>query len=173
MGQNIRPPVLRQLRHKMKVSFSLANSKTKTTKPVGAAPSLKRPAAFASLGDDEPIDAAPTSVGISSNAGANKLLVAQGVLMSKAMKKRMEEEKKIDATVFEYDEVWDKMQDAKQRQKEAKEVDAKERKVRTSSSPSALGAGAKDSTYSSPSTSITCLLLRLPGGWTISELKRR
>ena len=41
----------------------------------------------------------------------------------------MEEEKKVDATVFEYDEVWDKMQEAKQRQKEAKEVEAKERKV--------------------------------------------
>lgn len=41
----------------------------------------------------------------------------------------MEAEKKVDETVYEYDEVWDKMQEAKQRQKEAKEVDSKERKV--------------------------------------------
>ena len=45
------------------------------------------------------------------------------------MKKKLEEEKKVDSTVFEYDEVWDKMQEAKQRQKEAKEADSKERKV--------------------------------------------
>ena len=44
-------------------------------------------------------------------------------------KKKLEEEKKVDSTVFEYDEVWDKMQEAKLRQKEAKEADAKERKV--------------------------------------------
>lgn len=112
----------------MKVSFSLSNSKSKAAKPVGAAPSLKRPAAFASLGDDEPLDAAVTSA-VDSNASTNKKLVAQGVQMSKAMQKRMEEEKKIDSTVFEYDEVWDKMQEAKQRQKEAKEADSKERKV--------------------------------------------
>lgn len=112
----------------MKVSFSLASSKNKTAKPVGNAPSLKRPAVFASLNDDEPLDASSTTAE-GSNVNANKQLVAQGVQMSKAMRKRMEEEKKVDATVFEYDEVWDKMQDAKQRQKETKESDAKERKV--------------------------------------------
>ena len=45
------------------------------------------------------------------------------------MKKRLDAEQKIDSTVFQYDEVWDKMQEAKQKQKEAKEADAKERKV--------------------------------------------
>ncbi|OCH94979.1 hypothetical protein OBBRIDRAFT_721398 [Obba rivulosa] len=111
----------------MKVSFSLANSKAKAAKPVGDAPSLKRSAAFASLDDDEPVDAAPTS-SHDSSVEVNKKLLAQKVEMSKAMKKRMEEEMKVDSTVFEYDEVWDKMQEAKQRQKEAKEVDAKLRK---------------------------------------------
>ncbi|EKM55588.1 uncharacterized protein PHACADRAFT_256315 [Phanerochaete carnosa HHB-10118-sp] len=48
--------------------------------------------------------------------------------MSKATKRKLEEEKKVDATVFEYDEVWDKMQEAKLRQKEVKEVETKERK---------------------------------------------
>lgn len=113
----------------MKVSFSLT-SKAKT-QPVGnAPPSLKRSAAFASLDDDEPIDAAPTaSSSTGKTASANKQILAQNVAMSKAMKKKMEEEQKIDATVFEYDEVWDKIQDAKARQKNAKEADAKERKV--------------------------------------------
>ncbi|KAF7793135.1 hypothetical protein EIP86_004244 [Pleurotus ostreatoroseus] len=112
----------------MKVSFSLANAKAKAAaKPVNDAPSLKRPVAFASLEDDEPIDAAPTA-GSSSKASVNRQLVAQNVELSKAMKKRMEEEKKVDSTVFEYDEVWDKMQEAKAKQKEQKEADSKERK---------------------------------------------
>ncbi|KAJ3559115.1 hypothetical protein NM688_g542 [Phlebia brevispora] len=110
----------------MKVSFSLANAKTKAAKPVGEAPTLKKPVVFASLEDDEPIDA--THAAGPSKPAVNKQLVAQNVEMSKAMKKRMEEEKKVDATVFEYDEVWDKMQEAKQRQKEQKEIDTKERK---------------------------------------------
>ena len=54
---------------------------------------------------------------------------ASSLEMSKAAKKRLEAEKKVDATVFEYDEIYDKMQEAKLKQKEAKEADAKERKV--------------------------------------------
>ncbi|KAI0709331.1 coiled-coil domain-containing protein 55-domain containing protein [Earliella scabrosa] len=111
----------------MKVSFSL---KGKATKPVGEAPSLKRTAAFAALDDDEPVDAAPTASasGDKGKVAANKQFIAQSVQLSKAAKKKLEEEKKVDSTVFEYDEVWDKMQEAKLRQKEAKEADAKERK---------------------------------------------
>ena len=109
----------------MKVSFSLG--KAKATKPVGAAPSLKKPAAFASAEDEEPVDASP--VADDAKASVNKQLVAQDAGMSKAAKKRMEEEQRVDATVFEYDEVWDKMQETKLRQKLAKEADAKERKV--------------------------------------------
>ncbi|KAF9564623.1 hypothetical protein CPC08DRAFT_734318 [Agrocybe pediades] len=44
------------------------------------------------------------------------------------MRKRMEAEKSVDQTVYEYDEVWDKMQEAKQRQQMAKEADAAVRK---------------------------------------------
>ncbi|KAJ7632651.1 coiled-coil domain-containing protein 55-domain containing protein [Roridomyces roridus] len=44
------------------------------------------------------------------------------------MQKRMAAEKRVDNTVYEYDEVWDKMQEAKLRQKEAKEVESKDRK---------------------------------------------
>ena len=111
----------------MKVSFSLKGKAA--SKPVGEAPSLKRTAAFAALDDDEPVDAAPTATGGKGKVAANKQFIAQSVEMSKSMKKKLEEEKKVDSTVFEYDEVWDKMQEAKQRQKEAKEADSKERKV--------------------------------------------
>ncbi|KAL1728754.1 coiled-coil domain-containing protein 55-domain containing protein [Schizophyllum commune] len=47
---------------------------------------------------------------------------------SRAAKRRREEAMAVDETVYEYDEVYDKMQAAKQRAKEAKEADAKERK---------------------------------------------
>ncbi|KAI0748213.1 coiled-coil domain-containing protein 55-domain containing protein [Daedaleopsis nitida] len=109
----------------MKVSFSL---KGKATKPVGDAPTLKRTAAFAALDDDEPLDAAPTATGDKGKVAANKQFIAQSVEMSKAAKKKLEEEKRVDSTVFEYDEVWEKMQEAKLKQKEAKEADSKERK---------------------------------------------
>lgn len=117
----------------MKVSFSLKSkaAAASSSKPVGDAPSLKKPVAFASLEDDEPVDAAVTAIaGSSSSVPANKRLIAQNVGMSKALQRQIEEEKKVDATVFEYDEVYDKMQEAKARQKAAKEVDSKERKVR-------------------------------------------
>ncbi len=114
--------------HVMKVSFSLKGKAP--AKPAGEAPALKRPAAFASLDDDEPMDAAPTASGSDkSKVAANKQFIAQSVEMSKAAKKRLEQEKRVDSTVFQYDEVWDKMQEAKVKQKEAKEVDSKERKV--------------------------------------------
>ena len=115
----------------MKVSFSLANSKTKAAKAVGEAPPLKKPAAFASLGDDEPLDAAPIARN-KDGIPVSKQLIAQSVGMSKSLKRKLDEEKKLDSTVFDYDEVWDKMQEAKQKQKEAKELDSKERKVRRS-----------------------------------------
>jgi coiled-coil domain-containing protein 55 len=113
----------------MKLSFNLSPSKSAAA---GAAPPLKRPAAFASLDDDEPIDAAPTlSIDRNSSVASNKQLLAQNLdTMSKVMKKRMEEEMKVDATVYEYDEVWDKIQEVKTRQKEAKEADSMQRKVR-------------------------------------------
>jgi coiled-coil domain-containing protein 55 len=110
----------------MKVSFSLTNSKPS---PVGVAPSLKRPAAFASVDDEEPVDPALTS-SADRKAASNKKLLAQNAQLSRAMLKRMDAEKKVDKTVFEYDEVWDKIQEVKLRQKEAKEAENKERKVR-------------------------------------------
>lgn len=109
----------------MKLSFSLANSKTK---PVGAAPSLKAPSAFAAA-DDDATDAAPTTSD-TKDAASNKKLLAQNINTSRTLKKRLEAEQRVDATVFEYDEVYDRMQDAKAKQKAVKEQEAKEKKVR-------------------------------------------
>ncbi|THH16354.1 hypothetical protein EW146_g4270 [Bondarzewia mesenterica] len=111
----------------MKLSFSLASNKPRQ-KPVGTAPSLKRPAAFASLDDEAAEDTTPTTSN-GSRGTANQRLIAQNVELSKAARKRMEAEQKIDSTVFEYDEVWENMQEAKLRQKEAKEQESLERKV--------------------------------------------
>lgn len=55
--------------------------------------------------------------------------IAHAAETSKAMQKRMAAEKQIDATVYEYDEVWDKIQESKQRQQAAKEADVAARKV--------------------------------------------
>jgi hypothetical protein len=107
----------------MKLSFSLPKPPNPATKSVGDAPPLKRPANFGTLDDDS---LPSTRTGKAGNGD----LVAQNIQISKAAKKRMEKEQQIDATVYEYDEVWDSMQDAKARQKEIKERDSSERKVR-------------------------------------------
>ena len=111
----------------MKLSFSLTNKAA--TKSVGDAPSLKRPANFGTLDDDiasDDDDALPSAR--NCNVG-NGDLVAQNIQLSKSAKQRMEKEQQVDATVYQYDEVWDSMQDAKARQKEIKERESKERKV--------------------------------------------
>ena len=108
----------------MKLSFSLPKPATKS---VGDAPSLKRPANFGTFDDDITNDDAPPSA--RNGKAGNSDLVSQNIQLSKSAKKRMEEEQQVDATVYQYDEVWDSMQDAKARQKEIKERESKERKV--------------------------------------------
>jgi coiled-coil domain-containing protein 55 len=49
--------------------------------------------------------------------------------MSRAQRKLQEEALKLDQTVFEYDEVWDGMQNAREKVKEAKESEAGKRDV--------------------------------------------
>ena len=110
----------------MKLSFSLKPNKN--TNPLGAAPPLAKPAAFSSL-DDEDAQAVGSIGSSSKDVAANKVHLAHNVASSKTVQKRVEREMKIDATVYQYDEIWDRMQEVKQRQKEAKEVDAKQRKV--------------------------------------------
>lgn len=101
----------------MKLSFSL---KKKEEAPKAVAPAPK-PAVFADADTEEAI-VAPVST-------------AYNVEASKAMQKRIEAERRVDSTVYEYDEVWDRMQLAKQKQKEAKEIESLERKVSESFRP--------------------------------------
>ncbi|KAF8964712.1 Ccdc55 protein [Flammula alnicola] len=102
----------------MKLSISL--NKPKAAQPTAP---IKPPPAF-SLGAEED---AEEDVPISKKP-ARSGPVAHNMETSKAMRKRMEAEKRVDKTVFEYDEVWDKMQEVKQRQQAAKEADASVRK---------------------------------------------
>lgn len=105
----------------MKLSFSLK----KKAEPPKPAASIPKPAVF---GDNDAEEVVKPPVAVPYNVEA-----------SKAMQKRIEAEKQVDATVYEYDEVWDRIQLAKQKQKEAKEIESLERKVRESS-PSLLFA---------------------------------
>jgi hypothetical protein len=147
----------------MKLSFSLTSKK-----PVGDAPSLKRPAAFTLADDENAIDAAAASPA-DRTAAPNAKLLAQNVGSSKAMKKRMAAEKKIDETVYEYDEVWEKMQEAKLKQKEAKEADAKERKV----CPDWVYQKLSHFVSYSPNISVDCSILPQHASWTIFAQRRK
>lgn len=107
----------------MKLSFSLK------AKPVGTAPSLKPAPPFASLGDDS-LDAAPTASSSSRTEVNKRLAVQSSTSTSRATRKRIQEEKNVDQTVYEYDEVYDLMKQAEQRSKEKRDVETQERKVR-------------------------------------------
>jgi coiled-coil domain-containing protein 55 len=102
----------------MKLSISF--NKPKTGQLVNA---IIQPSSAFDTGVDEEVD---NDLPISENPRPHAVH-AQG--SSKLMKKRMEAERRLDETVYEYDEVWDKMQEAKQLQQTAKAVDASARKV--------------------------------------------
>lgn len=98
----------------MKLSFSL-------NKPIQPPASIKRPSAFSLADDGDQED--------SGKPQGKAEPLAYNAHSSQVMRRRMEAEKRVDDTVFEYDEVWDKMQEAKQRQQASKEADASIRKV--------------------------------------------
>lgn len=110
----------------MKLSFSLNKPKASAPPPV-----TSRPSAFGNGDDDDSADTPSILPPSDGKTPANKVVLAQNMQVSKAMKKRMEAEKQVDETVYEYDEVWDKMQQAKLKAKMAKEQESKERKVST------------------------------------------
>jgi coiled-coil domain-containing protein 55 len=98
----------------MKLSISLNNKKATSQKQP-----ILQASAFGANADDDP------------NHDEHKVKgpVAHADETSKAMRKRMAAEKQVDATVYEYDEVWDRMKEAKQHQQAAKEADVAARKV--------------------------------------------
>jgi coiled-coil domain-containing protein 55 len=104
----------------MKVSFALNKSKPATSAPPST---LAKPTAFSAADDDEPATE-PLTLGGKGKKGSDRPPV-----ISKQAKKRMAAEMELDSSVYEYDEVWDNMQQVKQKQKELKERDSQERKV--------------------------------------------
>ena len=100
----------------MKLSFSL-------NKPIQP-PAPIKPPAFSLADDGDPEDSE-----LPGKSQGKTEPLAHNAHSSQAMRRRMEAEKRVDETVFEYDEVWDKMQEAKQRQQASKEADASHRKV--------------------------------------------
>jgi len=115
----------------MKVSFSL------TKKPETPSPfQLKKPSAptqkpslfNADDDDDDDEDSlVPDSKTNKKNGIGIQTVSAES---SKAQKKRELAEMDVDSTVYQYDEIWDKIQVAKQKVKETKMAESKERKVR-------------------------------------------
>ncbi|GJJ12122.1 hypothetical protein Clacol_006363 [Clathrus columnatus] len=121
----------------MKLSFALPKAKASTT----PAP-LKPTPALTSLGDDtdtlynknEEMTFESAS-GSSSNAAANKRPLANRVaqvqtssILSRITRKALDEQQKIDKTIFEYDEVYDVMKMAETKAKEMKEAESQTRK---------------------------------------------
>lgn len=132
-----------------KLSFSLGKPKPNgppvknafaaPVKPIpinkGKAVAGKPPAASLFGGEDDEEDA-PTPRSRPSTTKANlhddqpiSGLVKPNATMSRAQRKLQEEALKLDQTVFEYDEVWDGMQNAREKVKEAKESEAGKRDV--------------------------------------------
>jgi len=109
----------------MKLSFSLK------AKPVGDAPPLKPPTKFGAFDEDENADIAVTAAS-SKSGDVNKRLAAMNshVATSKATQKMIQQQMKLDQTVYQYDEVYDRMKEAEAKAKARKEDAAKERKVR-------------------------------------------
>ena len=126
----------------VKLSFSLGKPGPKastSTSPFGAPQPKSKPTtsttpkAF-SFGDDDDDDESssalpPSLAGPSRVTPKNNALIKQNASLGRQAKKIQEEAKKVDQTVFEYDEVWDGMQNARQQAKQVKDEEAAERKV--------------------------------------------
>ena len=112
----------------MKVSFSLSK-KPETPSPF----QLKKPPiptqkpSLFNADDDDEDSLTPDSKANKKNRIGIQTVSAE---TSKAQKKRELAEMTVDSTVYQYDEIWDKMQVAKQKVKEAKMAESKEHKVR-------------------------------------------
>lgn len=110
----------------MKLSFSLGNkAKPSTATPIGNAPSLKKPAAFGSLDDDD--DNVANIAGPSSKRREARPVVTTKTTWRAGAKKGFNTP--LDPTVTQYDEVYDEMKEAQERARAGKEEESKDRKV--------------------------------------------
>ena len=154
----------------MKVSFSLAKkaetpSSFQLKKPPAPA---QKPSLFNADDDDE------DSLAPDPNASKKNGIGIQTVSAetSKAQKKRELAEMAVDSTVYQYDEVWDKLQVAKQKVKEAKMTESKERKVRLLRL-SVFNECTDEASFRSLNTSKGFSRLPEHGGWIASERRKR
>ena len=110
----------------MKVSFSLAKKPETPSAFQLKKPSVptQKPSLFNADDDDSLV---PDSKMDKKNGIGIQTVSAE---TSKAQKKRELAEMAVDSTVYQYDEIWDKMQGAKRKVKETKMAESKERKVR-------------------------------------------
>lgn len=99
------------------------------TKPKAPAP---KPAVAFGDDDDDEQDEQPKASSSRDTGAGNKALIAKSAAasLSRQARKLQEEALKIDQSVFDYDEVWDGMQSAREATKQAKQEEAAERKVR-------------------------------------------
>ncbi|KAG9010946.1 hypothetical protein FRB94_009426 [Tulasnella sp. JGI-2019a] len=105
----------------MKLSFSLGN---KAKAPVGAAPSLRKPAAFGALEDDDAsADAMPVASSSKKRQAAAPMVTNSSWRAGNKKKNTF-----LDPSVSQYDEVYDEMKEAETRAKAGKEEDNKEKK---------------------------------------------
>jgi coiled-coil domain-containing protein 55 len=122
-----------------KLSFSFGKPGPKPTNSTKSFGNLKpKPTSAASafsFGDDDEEDqlgvlkqplAGPSKVTPKNNG-----LIKQNASLGRQAKKIQEEAMKLDQTVFEYDEVWDGMQNAREQVKQAKDAETAEHKVST------------------------------------------
>lgn len=79
--------------------------------------------------DDDPVEESGSSKLGGPRITKPKSLVPTQVVMTKAMKREMEEQKKVDATVYQYDEVYDQLKEADRQAEVAREEEAKIRQV--------------------------------------------
>lgn len=102
------------------ISISL---KSKTAQSTGA--KISRLSRLNELTDEDLMDAAPTSEASGRTQVNKRLSMMNSSSNSKAQRRRIQEAEAVDKSVYQYDEIYDKLQDAKQRVKEAKEADSK------------------------------------------------
>jgi len=158
----------------MKVSFSLARKPAETPSPFQlkkpSAP-VQKPALFNADDDD---DGGGSLVPDQTTSKGNGIgLQTVSAETSKAQKKRELAEMAVDSTVYQYDEVWDKLQVAKQKVKEAKVAESKERKVRLPALSLHISECTNPLSFRSPSTSGACSRPPRRGNWTASERRKR
>lgn len=173
-----------------KLSFSLGRTKSNApsvknafaapAKPIpinkGKAVAGKPPTASLFGGEDEDDDdAVPRPSKVPSIASTTNDKPASGMVkpnatMSRAQRKLREEALKLDQTVFEYDEVWDGMQNARENVKEAKESEAGKRDVSSDiihDLEPRRGSDYYRYNLCSPNTSEPSSNLREPVGWIV------